>query len=296
MNVFALRALRGARGACLQGVLCSCSVWLGLAASASSAAADEAESQLRDAARRLAEKDADGALASATASLAARPTTAGYQLRASIHSRAGRHAEAVTDLNASIKLSPKDATAYARRGEEHFMLGEFKQSVADFDEQISLAPGSEPGHWQRGISCYYAGEYTKGAKQFAFYHTKVDDNDVENSIWRCMCMARESGLEKARAEMLVVKHDRRVAMMEAYQMFAGKIEPDAVLKAAQADASPEQLNQQQFYANLYVGLFYDLTGRPDLARSYLRAAESHRIDHYMWEVARVHADVLGKRP
>ena len=146
------------------------------------------------------------------------------------------------------------------------MRGEFKQSLADFDEQIRLAPDSAPGHWQRGISCYYAGEYAAGAKQFAAYHSKVDDNDVENSIWRSMCMTRASSLEKARADMLVVKHDGRVAMMEAYQMFAGKLEPAAVLKAAETDASPEQLNQQRFYANLYVGLFYDITGHPDLAQ------------------------------
>jgi lipoprotein NlpI len=270
-------------------------VWIGLAGSPLTAAADEAESQFREAARQLAEKNTDGALASATASLVARPTTAGYQMRAVIQSRAGRHAEAIADLDASIKLSPKDATAYARRGEEHFMRGEFKQSLADFDEQIHLAPDSAPGHWQRGISCYYVGEYAEGAKQFAAYHSKVDDNDVENSIWRCMCMTRASGLKKARADILVVKRDRRVAMMEAYQMFAGKIEPEAVLKAAETDASPEQLNQQQFYANLYVGLFYDITGHPDLARSHLRVAESHRIDHYMWEVARVHAGLLGQR-
>jgi lipoprotein NlpI len=176
------------------------------------------------------------------------------------------------------------------------MCGEFKQSLADFDEQIRLAPDSAPGHWQRGISCYYAGEYAAGAKQFAAYHSQVDDNDVENSIWRCMCMTRASGLEKARAEMLVVKRDRRVAMMEAYQMFAGQIEPQSVLKAAETEASPEQLNQQRFYAQLYVGLFYDITGHPDLARSHLRIAESHRIDHYMWEVARVHAALLDQRP
>jgi hypothetical protein len=79
-------------------------------------------------------------------------------------------------------------------------------------------------------------------------------------------------------------------------MFAGKVEPEAVLKAARTEASPEHLNQQQFYANLYVGLFYEITGHPDLARSHLRIAESHRIDHYMWEVARVDAEFIGKLP
>ena len=84
------------------------------------AAADEAEAQLRLAARQLAENNTPTALASATASLAARPTTAGYQLRAMIQSRAGLHAEAIADLDASIKLDPKDANAFAaRRGAFH---------------------------------------------------------------------------------------------------------------------------------------------------------------------------------
>jgi hypothetical protein len=85
-------------------------------------------------------------------------------------------------------------------------------------------------------------------------------------------------------------------MMEAYQMFAGKAEPAAVLKAAETDAPPEQLNQQRFYAHLYVGLFYDITGRNDLAREHLHEAVKHRIDHTMWEVARVQAELLDKRP
>ncbi len=263
---------------------------------ASSAIGDEAESLLRDAARQLADKDTDRAVRSATASLKARPTPDGYRLRATIQSSLGHHADAVSDLDAAIALAPADVAAYAHRGDEHFMLAQFKESLADYDRQIKLAPDSAPGHWQRGIACYYAGQYAQGAKQFAAYHTKVDDNDVENSIWRCMCMSREQGIDKARADMLVVKHDGRVGMMEAYRMFAGKTEPAVVLKAAEADAPPEQLNAQRFYANLYVGLYYVITGKRELALAHLREAEKHRIDHFMWQVARVHADLLDRRP
>ena len=260
------------------------------------ALADEPANPSGDATRPSANSVDDRALAVATASIKARPSAESYQHRAMIESRLDRHAGALADLNAAIKLAPQDAAAYARRGDEHFFLAQFKDALADYDGQISLAPDSGPGHWQRGIACYYAGKYADGARQFAAYHTKVDDNDVENSIWRCMCMARESGLQKARAEMLVVKHDGRVAMMEAYQMFAGKVEPADVLKAAEADASAMQLNAQRFYAHLYVGLYYDMTGKKELAISHLRDAERHRIDHFMWQVARIHAGLLDKRP
>ncbi len=205
---------------------------------------------------------------------------------------------ALAELNLSLAAEPSSAMSYAERGDVNFRLGDFKRSVADYDQQIKLAPQSGPGHWMRGISCYYAGQYDEGAKQFAAYHTRVDDNDVENSVWRCMCMTRQLSLEKARADMLVVKNDRRVPMMEAYRMFRGEMQPADVLRAAEAgDASAEQRNHQRFYANLYVGLYYDSLGRPDDARKYLKiAVEEHRIDHYMWTVAKVHAALLAKKP
>jgi hypothetical protein len=44
-----------------------------------------------------------------------------------------------------------------------------------------------------------------------------------------------------------------------------------------------------------VGLYYDVHGDPKRALEHLQeASEKHRIDHYMWDVARVHRDVLKK--
>jgi hypothetical protein len=39
-----------------------------------------------------------------------------------------------------------------------------------------------------------------------------------------------------------------------------------------------------------------MTGKKELAISHLRDAERHRIDHFMWQVARVHAGLLAKKP
>jgi len=206
-----------------------------------------------------------------------------------------RHAEAIADFDRAIELDPRNAGAYDHRGSERFKLGQIDESIADFDKAIELEPARERSHWKRGISYYYAGKFDEGKKQFEGYQT-FDANDVENAVWRYLCMARGEGVEKASAEILKIKDDRRVPMMQVYSLYAGKARPDDVLSAVRAgDPSPEELNQRLFYAELYLGLYYDAVGDPQQARKHIDAAVEHKIGHYMWDVARVHAELLQKR-
>jgi lipoprotein NlpI len=175
------------------------------------------------------------------------------------------------------------------------MLGHIEESIADFDRFIRLKPEQEPWHWKRGISYYYAGRWDEGKRQFEGYQT-VDDNDVENAVWRYLCMARSSGVPAARDALLKIKQDPRVPMREIYALYAGKAQPADVLAAAQAGSpSEDQLNSRLFYAHLYLGLFYEVAGDTALAKEHLvTAAEKHKIGHYMWNVADVHARRLTK--
>ncbi len=118
-----------------------------------------------------------------------------FAIRAACWSAAGDHGSAVADCDRWLELEPRSVQAYELRGSEQFMLGKFDHSIADFDREIELAPQLEKGHWKRGISYYYAGRFADGQKQFEGYQT-VDGNDVENAVWRLLCMARDQGLEK----------------------------------------------------------------------------------------------------
>src|SRR5205823_2856889 len=125
---------------------------------------------------------------------------------------------------------------------------------------------------------------------------KVDTNDVENAVWRYLCMARAGGVEKARASILKIGNDRRVPMMQVYALFAGKAKPEDVLAAVEkGKPSAEELNQRRFYAHLYLGLYYDAAGDKKQALGHLTQAEEHKIGHYMWDVAHVHAELLRKK-
>src|SRR5207247_8830785 len=136
--------------------------------------------------------------------------------------------QALVKLNKDIAKNPADADAFHSRGCIYFKLGRFEDSIKDFDKYIEIKPDRKASHWQRGISYYYAGRFEDGRKQFEGYQT-VDSNDVENAVWRYLCMARASGVEKARAGILKIGNDRRVPMMQVYALYSGQAKPEAVL-------------------------------------------------------------------
>lgn len=202
---------------------------------------------------------------------------------------------ALTALNECLQLEPKNSAALDVRGSTHFMLAKFAESVRDFDTYLDLQPKRANEHWRRGISLYYAGRFEDGKKQFEGYQ-KFQDNDVENGVWHFLCAAKKDGVAKARQNMLEIRKDGRVPMMEVYDLFRGKCEPADVLKAAEAGKLEEKARRSQlFYAHLYLGLFYDATGDTKKAAEHMAlAANKYRIGHYMGEVARVHHELLQK--
>ncbi|MDB5292884.1 MAG: Tetratricopeptide domain protein [Phycisphaerales bacterium] len=268
-----------------------------LSAAPASVVAGPVEDLVSAATQALDKGDKDNALALANKAVEAGPKDSqGYVARASVHHARREYDKAVLDYGKVIELQPSLAIAYQRRGEEFFRLGKFKQSVADFDKVIELQPAQSPYHWQRGISLYYAGEFDRGAKQFELHKT-VNPDDVENAVWHYLCIARASGIEKAKKGLIPIQGDTRVPMMQVHAMFAGKATADDVMKAATAgEPGAAEKKQRLFYAHLYIGLFSEAAGQSAAAKEHiLLAAEKYADDDYMGDVARVHAAIL-KQP
>lgn len=255
------------------------------------------DGQLRAAEAAFKKKDYREAIAVADKVIAGKPSDFRiYFLRARAHEELKQYDKAVPDLDEGLKLNPKATMGYQFRGAQHFRLGNFAQSVADFDKYLELAPDQAPYHWQRGISLYYAKRFEDGRKQFELHQT-VNPNDVENAVWHFLCVTRASGLEKARAALIPIERDARVPMMQIHALFAGKAKVEDVLAAAKAgELSAATLDNQLFYTHLYLGLYFEAIGDAKLAREHIfKAATGFTADHYMGDVARVHAQVLRKQ-
>jgi lipoprotein NlpI len=244
----------------------------------------------------LQQKQPDEALKLVNEAIKKNPKNAeALSLRASLYERSDKYAEAIGDWNKVLELDKDDAPAYQSRGLVQFKAGKINESIADFDKYIELKPAAKISHWQRGISYYYAKRYDDGRKQFEGYQD-FDSNDVENAVWRFMCMVRADGIDKARKAILKIGDDKRVPMRQVYDLYKGDLKPADVMAAANGTkGTAAQRNSQLFYAHLYVGIYFDLLGDKKKAFEHLnKATEDHRIGHYMWDVARVHRDLLAK--
>lgn len=230
------------------------------------------------------------AIMMATQTIAAQPKNPRrYLIRARFYAADQQPAKAVADYDEILKLDSLTVSAWQERGGEHFKLGHIAAAIADFDRFLTLMPQQVPYHWQRGIAYYYAGRFAEGRRQFE-QHQTVNPHDVENAVWHFLCVAREAGVEKARAALIPITGDARVPMKEVHALFAGPGTPEAVLAAALAGELPaEQRQRQLFYAHLYLGLYFEATGDRKQAHEHIvKAAGQYRTDDYMGDVARVH--------
>jgi lipoprotein NlpI len=192
---------------------------------------------------------------------------------------------------ASAQTRGDDAQVVFDRAVDDFEGGRVVESAAGFDAVIKVRPDIAPRLWQRGIALYYAGRYRDCRAQFESHRT-VNPDDVENAAWHFLCVARAESPERAKSALLPVGPDPRVPMREVYEMFRGAKSPEEVMKAGGTGVSG------QFYANLYVGLYYEALGNKSKALEHIRAAAEERFavaGGYMHMVATVHLGMLQKK-
>jgi tetratricopeptide (TPR) repeat protein len=189
----------------------------------------------------------------------------------------------------AIQSRPHDPRPFVRRGMVNFKLARINDSIQDFDRAEAIAPSITPYLWQRGLSYYYADRFAEGARQFET-DLAVNSHDVEETVWRYLCIARSAGVDIAKASLLAVKNDPRAVMRQVYELYAGERTPDDVLSTGQAEGQ-----SGNFYAHLYVGLYYEAANALDLACAYIiTAANTYPVkDDYMWNLALVHQQLRG---
>ena len=191
-------------------------------------------------------------------------------------------------LTRLLKADPHNPKVYIQRGMAHFKLGSIAEAIGDFDRAEHLNPALTPYLWQRGLAYYYAERFADGARQFEVDLT-VNGHDVEETVWRYLCQAQVQSAPAARAGLLPVRNDSRAVMGWVYKLFAGACDAETVL-AQHRDTG----RQDQFYSQLYVGLYFEAERDEARARRYItQAAAMQVVDDYMGWVAIVHQRLRG---
>lgn len=189
--------------------------------------------------------------------------------------------------NNVIRANSNDPKPYVRRGMVHFKLAKIDESIRDFDTAERLDPSINPYLWQRGLSYYYAERFEEGAKQFEVDLT-VNSQDVEETVWRYLCIARFQGVTEARNSLLEVRNDPRIVMQRVYDLYAENCTAEDVLIAGESEG-----RRGNFYSHLYLGLYYEAEGEVERSQEYIVKAVDYKLDDYMWDLACVHQKLRG---
>ena len=198
---------------------------------------------------------------------------------------------AAADALAAAKLMPDAWQIQHTAAQIAYRAGRAVESVDLFNRAQELNPRLDRGNWQRGIALATVGKFDEGADQFRIHH-KVNPNDVENSAWYFLCLAKTKGIEAARAEVIPSQGDPRPPMMEILKMLKGQIEPEEVIEAVdKLEGSRERNSTALFYAELYVGLYFDSLGDQKQALHHLEESLRTDSEGYMFDTARVYRDV-----
>lgn len=246
--------------------------------------ADKKKELLEQAVKALADIDSKGKKADVAAAYA-RVGGVFMQLR-----EPEKAADAFTK---SLDANP-DPQVQDRRGDAYLWAGKFADAVADYEAFLKAEAKFAPKHWRRGIALYYAGKYEDGVKQFAL-HKSDNPEDVENAAWHYLCNVKVVGKEKAQKELIDVTRDPRVPMAEIQKLFAGKAKTEDVLAAADKAKGVEKTSAQ-FYAHLYVGLWYEAEGNAKKVKEHLATAvEKYEVPDYMWDVGNAHLKALAAK-
>jgi lipoprotein NlpI len=208
--------------------------------------------------------------------------------RARLLEEEGRLEEARRDLDRALAADRSLAGARHLRANVHFKLGLFAAAVRDYDAAAAGGgPHDDDSCWERGLAWYYLGEFDRGRRQFEGYH-RADHLDIENGIWRYLCIAEKEGLEKAVETFLPYPERVRPPFPALHDLFSGKGSPEAVLRQAEEAArSDDDRRTNEFYGHYYIGKYHEVRRERERAISHLREALQRRIPHFMYDCARI---------
>ncbi len=177
-----------------------------------------------------------------------------------------------------------------------FRLEKFPEALRDYAESIAAGAGPHDADscWERGLAWYYAGDFEAGQKQFEGYH-RADSLDIENGLWRFLCIAEREGVPRAVETVLDYPRKVRPPFPALLALYSGRGSPEAVLEEARrGDPGAAGENERLFYAHYYIAKHFEVRREKAKALEQIEKALEHRIGHFMYDCARIDRNRLRR--
>ena len=123
-----------------------------------------------------------------------------------------KYDEAITHLNAAIKLKPEDkdlADAYFQLGNLYRLLNRYDDAIDAYTTSIQLNPDQPETYFRRGIVWFYKGEYGVAWDDFDDASAILYD-DPRPELWKGLSLARQKNwLDAVNTYAVSIRNDAR---------------------------------------------------------------------------------------
>jgi len=219
----------------------------------------------------------------------------GYRDRGYLYHLLARHEEARGDFNRAIKLNPRDAEAWNGRALVWLAEGKAAEAIGDFNQAIELAPQSGSYFANRATARLIDGDEKHAIDDFR-HAVQFDPGEPFVRLLLFIAQARAGQKEEAQGMLAAYadSHEDQEWPRPIVDLFLGKGSPEAVEKAAKADAKQKDAAGQRFDADFYLGQWALLSGDEAAAAARLKSVYDSRMREYLeFDIARADLDNLG---
>jgi len=203
--------------------------------------------------------DADSAISAFSAALAAGDLAPGYVPnahfgRARAYLQKNKCADALSDLDETIRLKADNVDAYVMRGAANDCLNKPDAALADFNAAIGLRPSAvlyeslARVQWNYGLFPQAAGNFTQAAKLAA----KNNPHGPYTLLWYGMSADRVGTLDRTAFAADVSKLDVDDWPRPILDFYSGKTAVDKVYREAARGDAQTAINQR-CEADFYIG-------------------------------------------
>jgi len=212
-----------------------------------------------------------------------------YLNRGLARAEAGRHAEAIADLDAALRLNPNSDLALNNRAGCHAYLGDWQAALRDFDGAILLKP--KPDYLiNRGIARRKMGNPAGAIEDFTAV-IEADRRNVRALSERADTHREAGNWTEAIADYesvlrLYPSHSHAALWLGAVQLQSGDTERAVTLLNRAIDLGCGDLGS----AYLFLGIAYQRLGRTELAIETLRKSQQTGDSRATMELQRMRVE------